>query len=563
LLRKQKKRRKIRNVQQNQKLAPDQQIEKMKDQYLTGNLDQTIELIQKLLGENDDFVIRRFHVFGKYKATIIYFEYFNSKDAVEDTIKSFMYLPRHLEFEQIRKVDLKETLLNEVLFHAAAKLEGNIATLLEELMEGNSIVFVEGLTEAFLIGARNVDKRSIDNPDTEQVIRGPREGFLELLQPNLALLRYRLQTTDFRIKKMNVGRLTNTKVAICYIDGIVEPALVEEVRDRISIIDIDSIQDSGYLEQFIEDNHMSPFPQVQNTERPDKTVASMLEGKVAILVDGSPFALIVPAVFGQFFQTTEDYTERFLMGSMVRLLRVLALFFALFFSSFYVSIIAFNPELIPTDFAVAVASGRAGVPVPIILEVLLMEVAMEVLREATIRLPQQVGGALSIVGVLVVGQAAVEAGFVSPITVVVIAMTTIGSFATPAYNAAIALRMLRFPLIIIAGIFGLYGITIGFILIFNHLLSLKSFGVPYMSPIVPGDFQGMKDTVVRMPIWSMSKRPKQYHAKNPDRLGEDVVDQLDQEPSNTLDPQAGSKRWDQANEQTKKDNSDSNSDHNS
>jgi spore germination protein KA len=244
------------------------------------------------------------------------------------------------------------------------------------------------------------------------------------------------------------------------------------------------------------------------------------------------------------------------------LLRVIALFFALFFPSFYVSIIAFNPELIPTDFAVAVASGRAGVPVPTILEVLLMEVAMEVLREATIRLPQQVGGALSIVGVLVVGQAAVEAGFVSPITVVVIALTTIGSFATPAYNAAIALRMLRFPLVIMAGIFGLYGVMIGFILIFNHVLSLKSFGVPYLSPIVPGNFQGMKDTIVRMPLWSMSKRPAQFHVRNQDRLGKNVVDQLNQEPSNTLDPEAGAKRWDNANGISKKDYSDPNSDNN-
>jgi spore germination protein KA len=542
--------------------VPDQKIEEYKNKDIDANLDRTIDLINQILGENDDFDIRRFHVFGKYRAAMLYFEYFNSADTINNTLQSFMYVPRHLNHENIAQVELKDILLNEVLFQGKAKLMSDIPSIMQGLMEGNSIILIEGLNEAFLIGSRNVDKRSIENPDTERIIRGPREGFIELLQPNLALLRYRLQTTDFRIKTMRVGRITKTKIAICYVEGLVEPALLEEVKDRISVIDIDSIQDSGYLEQFIEDNHLSPFPQVQNTERPDKAVASMLEGKVTILVDGSPFALIVPAVFGQFFQTNEDYNERFVAGSLVRLLRVIALFFALFFPSFYVSIIAFNPELIPTDFAVAVASGRAGVPVPTILEVLLMEVAMEVLREATIRLPQQVGGALSIVGVLVVGQAAVEAGFVSPITVVVIALTTIGSFATPAYNAAIALRMLRFPLVIMAGIFGLYGVMIGFILIFNHVLSLKSFGVPYLSPIVPGNFQGMKDTIVRMPLWSMSKRPAQFHVRNQDRLGKNVVDQLNQEPSNTLDPEAGAKRWDNANGISKKDYSDPNSDNN-
>lgn len=542
--------------------VPDQTLEKLGNKKLDGNLEQTIDFINQILGENDDFVIRCFDVFGKYKAAILYFEYYNDKEIIKDTLKSFMYLPRHLEQKNIKQQELRETLLNDVLFHIEAKVVSNIRHLLQGVMEGNSLILIEGLDEGFLVGARNVDKRSIENPDTERVIRGPREGFIEPLQPNLALLRYRLQTTDFRIKTMKVGRLTSTKVALCYVEGIAEPALIEEVRDRVFVIDIDSIQDSGYLEQFIEDNHLSPFPQVQNTERPDKAIAALLEGKVILLVDGSPFALIMPAIFAQFFQTIEDYTERFLMGSLIRLLRVVALFFALFFPSIYVAIIAFNPELIPTDFAVAVASGRAGVPFPTIVEVLIMEIAMEVLREATIRLPQQVGGALSIVGVLVVGQAAVEAGFVSPITVVVIALTTIGSFATPAYNAAIALRMLRFPLVIIAGIFGLYGTMIGFILIVNHLLSLKSFGVPYMSPIVPGDFQGMKNSLVRSPLWTMMKRPAQFHARNQDRLGKNVVNKLKQEPSNTLDPQAGTKRWDNANGTSKKNYSDPNSDHN-
>ncbi len=543
--------------------APDQMIDEYQNKCIGKELNESIDLIERLLGVNDDFTIRRFHVFGKFKAAMAYFENFNSKEDVQETLKSFMYIPRHLDHQKIEREELKDILFNEVLFRADIKIEEQIPAILQAVMEGNSVVLIEGLNEAFLFGNRNVDKRSIDNPDTERVIRGPREGFIESLQSNLALLRYRLQTTDFRIKSMKVGRLTKTNVALCYIEGIADPRLVEEVKDRVAAIDIDNIADSGYLEQFIEDNHMSPFPQIQNTERPDKAVSAMLEGKVVLLSDGSPFALIAPAVFAQFFQTVEDYTERFIMGSLLRMLRVLALSFALFFPSFYVAIIAFNPELIPTDFAVAIASGRAGVPFPTIMEVLFMEIAMEVLREATVRLPQQVGGALSIVGVLIIGQAAVEAGFANPITVVVIALTTIGSFATPAYNAAIALRMLRFPLVILSGIFGLIGLMFGFILIMNHILSLKSFGIPYLTPIVPGNFQGMKDSLVRMPLWKMPKRPGQFHPRNQDRLGDDIVEEFNQEQSNPLDLQGGYKRWDKKNGVSKKDNSDPNSDHNS
>ncbi len=257
---------------------------------------------------------------------------------------------------------------------------------------------------------------------------------------------------------------------------------------------------------------------------------------MVIFVDGSPFALIVPSVFSQFYQTAEDYNERFIVVSFIRLARLIALMFSLVFPSVYVAVISFNPELIPTEFAVAVAGGRAGVPFPTVIEVLIMETAMEVLREATLRLPQQVGGALSIVGVLVIGQAAVEAGFVSPITVVIIALTTIGSFATPAYNAALALRLLRFPLIILAGMFGLYGVMVGLILIVNHLLSLKSFGVPYISPLVPGSFQGMKDTVIRGPLWWRKKRPSQLHPPNKQRLGDQTLTIAKEPTRNTLDP---------------------------
>lgn len=538
-----KKRKSIKNREETNPI-PHKVLDKQHGKKLSGNLDDTIQFIHNLLGQNDDFVTRRFHVFGQFSAVMFYFSNLIDQALINtDILKPLMYVPPHLANKEVEKSQLLDVLLNETIYHTEAKLENQLSNLAHALLRGETVVVIEGTDQAIHIGTRNVEKRAIDQPETENVIIGPREGFIEPLGTNIALMRYRLQTSDFRVKTRKLGRLTKSKVAICYLEGIANPALVEEVENRLSKIDIDVIPDAGYLEQFIEDNHFSPFPQVESTERPDKTVSSLAEGRVAILVDGSPFALLVPVVFSQFYQTPEDYTTRFLMGSFVRIARILALVFSLIFPSLYVSLISFNPELLPTEFAVAVAGGRAGVPFPAVVEVLLIEVSMEVLREASIRLPKHVGGALSIVGVLVVGQAAVDAGFASPITIVVIALTTIGSFATPAYSASFALRMLRFPLVILSGIFGLYGVVVGVILIFNHMLSLKSFGVPYMSPISPGNFQGMKDVVFRGPLWWMTSRPALLHTRNQQRVGTDV-EKLKKAPSNTLDQmKVGNDRW--------------------
>jgi spore germination protein KA len=516
---------------------PNQASELVQSLEMSGSLEQLITSITRIFGGNDDFGIRRFHVFGHYEAVMFYYATMIDQAMVNgDILKPFMYVPPHLEGKSIEFHRLQEVLLQDSIFHSDVRTEGRFPKLVEAILRGQTVVAIEGLNEAFVIGTRNIEQRAIDQPATEQVIRGPREGFIELLGTNIALLRYRLQTPDLRINTLELGRRTKSKVAICYMEGITDPDLLKEVRKRLSSIDIDAVLDSGYLEQFIEDNHLSPFPQVNYTERPDKVAANLLEGRVAILVDGSPLALIVPTVFNQFYQTVEDYTERFLLMSAIRMARLVALIFSLVFPSIYVAIISFNPELIPTEFAVAVAGGRAGVPFPAIIEVLVIEISMEVLREATIRLPQQVGGALSIVGVLVIGQAAVAAGFASPITVVIIALATIGSFATPAYNAALALRLLRFPLIFLAGIFGLYGVMIGLILILNHLLSLKSFGVPYLSPLVPGNFQGMKDLLVRGPLWWMNNRPSFLQPLDKTRLSDKTVEQLKRPPDNVMDP---------------------------
>lgn len=519
-------RKKLRNIV-DLKEDPSDVLGKNEQKKLSGSLEETVNIINEILGDSDDFVIKHFNIFGRFRAAMLYFLNLTDQNRINnDILKPLMYVPEHLSRREITPFCLKEVLMNETLYDSQAKLENHLDKLVNAILRGETIIVIEGITDGIHIGTRKIEKRSIKTPETEQAILGPREAFIENIATNISLIRYRLPTPDFCVKTMNIGRLSKSLVAICYIKGIANPKVINEVEKRLSKIDIDTILDVGYLEQFIEDNPFSPFPQTQSTERPDKTVANLAEGRVAILVDGSPFALIVPVVFNQFYQTFDDYSSRFLMGSFARLARMLALIFSLIFPSFYVSFISFNPELLPTEFAVAVAGARAGVPYPAVVEVLIIEIAMEVLREATVRMPKQVGGALSIVGVLVVGEAAVNAGLASPITVVVIALTSIGSFATPAYVAAFALRMLRFPILILAGIFGLYGVVVGVILIFNHMLDLKSFGVPYMSPVSPGNFQGFKDVLIRSPLWWMPKRPNFLHPIDRDRLGEKTIEVL-------------------------------------
>jgi spore germination protein KA len=498
---------------------------------LTGNLQADLQELLARLGDNGDLVVRDFLLFGTHRAAMIFFSSLvNTEQIREHVLKPLMAQPSGQPGFPEHISEMTHYIWSTAVQVTEGTTTADISALPSAAVKGELILLIEGVPEALRMDMRQIDTRGVEPPQTEQVIRGPREGYVEKLENNLSLLRYRLQSTDFRIEISPVGTRTQSKVALCYIESIADSGLITEAMRRISMIDTDGILDAGYIEQFIEDQPLSPFPQVQSTERPDKTVAALLEGRVAILVDGSPFALIVPALFNQFFQTVDDYTERFIMGSLIRLIRLIALAFSLFFPALYVSVISFNPELMPTDFAVAISGGRAGVPFPAVLEVLIMEVSMEVLREATIRLPQMIGGALSIVGVLVIGQAAVGAGIASPITVVIVALTTIGSFATPAYNAAIALRMLRFPLIILAGMFGLYGVMIGTILILNHLLFLESFGVPYMSPYIPGKWRDLKDTLIRVPLWWMRRRPSFLHAKDNDRLPDNVpfiyIDQI-------------------------------------
>ncbi|HWL11362.1 MAG TPA: spore germination protein [Ureibacillus sp.] len=493
--------------------------ENQKNNSIVFSYKKVVEHIQLQFGKEQDFRSREIELGGEIPATIFFLCSLVDKESIsKDVIQPLLLLPNNNEGENQDGESINEFVIKKCLYHAEIQVENQLPTIVTNLLRGNTILLIDGIQNAIVINTKKIDKRSISQPDTEQVIRGPRDGFIESLETNVALLRERLPIADFKVKPLEIGSLTKSSVCLFYIEGIANPSLIKDVEDRLSKIEIDRILDAGYIEQFIQDNPRSPFPQVKNTERPDVAVGNLIEGRAILMVNGSPFALIVPATFIMFYQSSEDYNERTNMTSIIRFIRLVSIVFSLITPSAYVAVISYHPELIPTAFSVAITSGRAGVPFPAVIEVFVMEAAMEILREATVRMPKQVGGALSIVGVLVVGQAAVMAGFVSPITVVVIAITTIGSFSTPAYSMATGFRMLRFPLLFLTGILGIYGLVLGLILIINHLISLRSFGVPYFSPISPMNWGGMKDTFIRAPLRWLIDRPEELKVANKKRV---------------------------------------------
>jgi hypothetical protein len=381
------------------------------------------------------------------------------------------------------------------------------SNIIDQISSGNPVILVDKMSSGFAVGLAKWEKRSIEEPQAESVIRGPREGFIESIGVNTSLIRRKIKSPKLKLEEMKVGQFTKTTVVLGYIDGVANKTLIDEVKSRLNRIETDSILESEYLEEFIEDNPYSPFPQVLNTERPDVVAAYLTEGHTVILVDGSPFAIIAPITLYSLLQASEDYYHRPLLTTAIRWLRYLFVIITLLLPSFYVAVLTYHHEMVPTTLLISMAASREPIPFPALIEALLMEIMFEILREAGIRLPKQVGAAVSIVGALVIGQAAVEAGIVSAPMVMVVAVTGIASFAIPHYDVGMALRMMRFPILFLAGFLGFLGISLGIIMIVTHLCKLRSFGVPYLSPMAPMQKHDIRDVMIRPPRWAQDTRP--------------------------------------------------------
>ncbi len=473
------------------------------EKNIVQDLQKNLQTLKSVYANCTDVNFRLFSIGGKIKALLIYIEGLSN---IEEIDKSVLYPLMH-EKNDIKESPHFQTFIEQKLPVSSIKEVQTIAEVVEQISSGNPVILIHGQSSGISVGLAKWEKRAMEEPTAESVVRGPRDGFTETLMTNTSLLRRKIKSTDLKMISLTVGRHSKTKIMIAYMEGICDQTLVEEVTNRIERIDIDAILESGYIEDFIEDNPYSPFPQVLNTERPDVAVASLLEGRVVILIDGTPFATIVPITLYSLLQSAEDYYQRFLIGTLIRWLRYGFFLIALLLPSIYVAILTFHQEMIPSALLLSIAKSREELPFPALVEAIMMEITFEALREAGIRLPKQVGAAVSIVGALVIGQAAVGAGLVSAPMVMVVALTGIASFSIPRYSAAIAIRMLRFPIMLLAGTLGLLGIMLGLIAIIAHLCSLRSFGVPYLTPLGPIKFRDIKDVLLRAPWWKLNTRP--------------------------------------------------------
>ncbi|MDR6884745.1 spore germination protein KA [Bacillus sp. 3255] len=507
----------VHHGEKGKKAAPIKEIQQVRV-TLTNDLQQNINKIKEIVGNSSDLVIKQFRIAeDSIRMAVVYTDGLTDKKVLDDAVLIPLMVGVRESTELTAKLrthpDPISFLQESVLTVKSLSDADDFETLLLAILSGDSVILMDNMDRAMVASTRGWEHRSVEEPSAQSLIRGPREGFTESLKVNTAMIRRKIKDPRLWLESREIGSVTRTQVAFMYLEGIADDSVVAEVRQRLDRINIDGILESGYIEEYIQDATWSPFPTVINSERPDTIAAGLLEGRVAILVDGTPFVLMVPALFVQYFQSAEDYYHRWDISTLIRLIRYLCFFIALSGPSLYVAITTFHQEMIPTNLLISLVAQREGVPFPAFFEALMMEVTFEILREAGIRMPRAVGSAISIVGTLVIGQAAVEAGIVSAAMVIVVSITAMASFVSPYYNMSISIRMLRFPLMALGATFGLFGIIVGMIAIVLHLCGLKSFGVPYMSSLAPFHLPEQKDTLFRLPRWIMSPRTNAVNRK--------------------------------------------------
>lgn len=482
-----------------QKSEPSQEVV-----CLEKNLAHNIDNIKKTFGNCADLKIHFIRIGrgGLHSGALIYIDGLVDNKLIADTI---LFPLTNWEDKKTRTgKDLIEDIACDVLSSGDVKTVHSFAEASKECLSGSALLFVDGYASVLLVSVKGWEKRTVSEPQSETVVRGPREGFTENLRTNTALIRRKIKSCDLRMDNINAGEKTATDICLVYLEGVADPNVIETLKYRIGRLDVDSILESGYIEEYIDDAPFSPFETIGYSEKPDVVASRILEGRVAVVVDGTPFVLTAPMLFIESFQTAEDYYTRPIYSSLVRLLRYTAYFITVFAPGLYIALTVFHPELIPTTLLFTIAKAREDTPFPVFLEMLVMVFAFEILHEAGIRMPRPVGQAISIVGALVMGDAAVSAGLVGAPVVVIVAFTAVSSFIVPTQNnSAILLRVI---MMILAAFIGGYGIFIGFLAVLLHLGSLSSFGVPYFDGFAWT--RNLQDSVIRMPLWSMVKRPK-------------------------------------------------------
>ncbi|MDQ0243797.1 hypothetical protein J2S09_001342 [Bacillus fengqiuensis] len=479
------------------------QLKEQNDQNVVASMG---ELLQQLK-VSDDFV--DFNTgSGKEPFWVAYFTTLTDSELIhdyilpnlDDSIRSLEELKKKIPIEQLIVTD-------------------NTNEVKQRLMSGGVVIRFHEHDECVLLAsAPNTKFRQVGSPEIEFNVIGPQEAFVEALSLNINLIRKRLPIDDLKVKNITIGKTSKTQVSVMYVQGVANDENLQTVMQRLADIYFDQILDSSYLEQMIQDNSRSLFPQIVNTERPDRVAAALAEGKIAILSDGSPNALIAPSTITEFFGTLEDYNLNWLIATAFRLIRGFAVAFSIFATPIYVAVLTYHYEIIPKDLLQTLISSRTAIPFPPIIEAIILELSIELLREAGARLPTKVGQTLGIVGGIVIGQASVEAGITSNILLIIVALAALASFTTPTYKMGNTIRLLRFPFLIFAQILGLVGIMICSLFVLSHLMRLTSLGRPYLEPIYPPRLKDLKDSIIRLPFTTFTNRPVFLQTESKERF---------------------------------------------
>jgi spore germination protein len=449
----------------------------------------------------------------RHKALSVYFNTLTLSDPTNHFKDTLQNLVPHVlgPATDVNIEDVISFFENNGVTSPLLELIDNMDQAVKAILDGKVVLFFDGWQKAIAYYAFDVEQRQTSEPISEPTVQGPHVSFIESLERNIGVIRSLLKTTNLKFEFFTSGKQVQRTMSFGYLDGVVKPETLNQFKQRFSKIDKEEIIDVTYLEEWIGDSLYSPFPQVRYTERPDTAINALLDGKIIAMVNGSPSALICPGNFMEFFTNSEDYYYRTIFSSLIRLIRVAAFIIALMLPSTYIALSNFHSELIPTVLLLAILNTREGIPFPALIEALIMEFFFELLREAGIRLPRPVGSAVSIVGALVIGQAAIQSQIASPVMVIVVALTGIASFALPQYNMAIALRILRFPLMFLAATFGGLGIMVGIILIYLHLATLRSLGEPYLDSVAPLDLKRVRDAIFVIPRKLLLHSPRNRH----------------------------------------------------
>ncbi|WP_053955469.1 spore germination protein [Inediibacterium massiliense] len=425
------------------------------------------------------------------------------------------YIIKPILNEKNEKVDIQK-LLESILYIDDAFLDEDMDKLENYILKGYSIIFCSHCKNYIVANTKKTEKRSVSPPELETTLRAPKDAFTESLETNLSLIRSRIKDKSLKMDFYCIGTRTQTDVVMMYMEDIANEEFVEEVKEKLSKIHIDGILESGYIQKILLDNTFDLFPQTGIAERSDTVCANILEGKIAIFVEGSNLALIVPKIFIEFLDAGEDHYDNLYLGIFSKVLRIFSLFSSLLLSSLYVAVVSFHTDILPPQFILALATSRTAVPFNSIIEAVLMELVVEILREASIRLPKQVGPAIGIVGAIVIGQAAVAAGVISPLIVIIVSLAMLCSFVAPDYTIMSPFRILKFMIIFFTGILGLFGLVMGITLIVIHLSSLTTLGIPYLSVLSPFHREDLKKYFLSE-ITLAKKRPSFLRTKNPIR----------------------------------------------